>query len=95
MLVALGTFTGGPSHSLCGSRQGQHSPSPSFRGEREGPGAKRWEGEVGSAADQIIGPPHPTLSPRPAGGEERGEVRADFVWGALRERGRVRVGAKL
>jgi len=43
------------------------SPSPPFRGEREGP-AKR-EGEVGGAAIRFAGPPHPALSPRPAGGE--------------------------
>jgi len=43
------------------------SPSPPFRGEREGP-AKR-EGEVGTAANRLGGPPHPTLSPRPAGRE--------------------------
>src|SRR5467141_5200481 len=42
-------------------------PSPPFRGEREGP-AKR-EGEVGGAANRFVGPPHPILSPRPAGGE--------------------------
>ena len=46
------------------------SPSPPFRGEREGPVAQRWEGEVGDATPHLIGPPHPTLSPRPAGGEE-------------------------
>jgi hypothetical protein len=52
------------------------SPSPPFRGEREGPVAKRWEGEVGGAADQHTGPPHPALSARPAGGEgKKGIVR--------------------
>ena len=46
------------------------SPSPPFRGEREGPRRNRaGEGEVGSAANCLIGPPHPSLSPRPAGGE--------------------------
>ncbi len=45
------------------------SPSPPFRGEREGPVAKRWEGEVSAAADRLLGPPHPTLSPQPAEGE--------------------------
>src|SRR5260370_15198677 len=45
------------------------SPSPPFWGEREGPTPEAWEGEVGGAADQDIGPPHPALSPRPAGGE--------------------------
>jgi hypothetical protein len=55
------------------------SPSPPFRGEREGPNphgsarraargqAPGWEGEVGGVADRRLGPPHPTLSPRPAG----------------------------
>jgi hypothetical protein len=47
------------------------SPSPPFRGEREGPAPEAWEGEVGrAAASRFKGPPHPTLSPRPAGGEE-------------------------
>ncbi len=43
-------------------------PSPPFRGEREGPSAKRWEGEVGVGARSGI--PHltPTLS-APKGGE--------------------------
>ena len=45
------------------------SPSPPFRGEREGPDPKGWEGEVVSAANQFVGPPHPALSPRPAGRE--------------------------
>ena len=45
------------------------SPSPPFRGEREGPVAQRWEGEVGQAANRPSGPPYPALSPRPAGGE--------------------------
>jgi heme a synthase len=42
--------------------------APPFGGEREGP-AKR-EGEVGSAAVIVAGPPHLTLSPRQTGGEE-------------------------
>jgi ceramide glucosyltransferase len=45
------------------------SASPPFRGEREGPVAQRWEGEVGQAANRPSGPPRPALSPRPAGGE--------------------------
>src|SRR5580704_16310358 len=45
------------------------SPSPPFRGEREGPNPQGWEGEVGGATNRLVGPPHPTLSPRPAGGE--------------------------
>ncbi len=47
----------------------ERGPSPPFRGEREGPAPKAWEGEVGDAADPLVGPPHPALSPRPAGGE--------------------------
>ncbi len=44
------------------------SPSPPFRGEREGPAPPAWEGEVG--AGQRPGIPHltPTLS-APKGGE--------------------------
>jgi len=44
-------------------------PSPPLRGEREGPVAKQGEGEVGGAVPPTLGPPHPALSPRPAGGE--------------------------
>jgi hypothetical protein len=47
------------------------SPSPPFRGEREGPDPQGWEGEVGRVADCLVGPPHPSLSPRPAGGEDK------------------------
>jgi len=50
------------------------SPSPPFRGEREGPDPQGWEGEVGGATNRLVGPPHPTLSPRPAGGEGKGRV---------------------
>jgi error-prone DNA polymerase len=39
------------------------SPSPPFRGEREGPIVQRWEGEVGSAVGPAHRPPHPALSP--------------------------------
>jgi hypothetical protein len=47
-----------------------NSPSPPSRGERAGPRRdSAGEGEVGSAANSLIGPPHPSLSPRPAGGE--------------------------
>ena len=44
------------------------NPSPPFRGEREGPSAQRWEGEVG--AGNRSGIPHltPALS-APGGGE--------------------------
>jgi hypothetical protein len=51
-----------------------HSPSLPFRGEREGPNPKGWEGEVGGAGTQPSGPPHPTLSPRLAGGEGKKSV---------------------
>jgi formiminoglutamase len=34
-------------------------PSPPFRGEREVPDAKRWEGEVGLSAGTVTPPPHP------------------------------------
>src|SRR5690348_15455852 len=45
------------------------NPSPPFRGEREGPVAKRWEGEVGDGERSEI--PHltPALS-APRRGEE-------------------------
>src|SRR5205807_975474 len=44
------------------------SPSPPFRGEREGPSAELWEGEVGTGKRSVI--PHltPALS-APGGGE--------------------------
>src|SRR5438045_9199047 len=46
-----------------------------FRGEREGPIAARWEGEVGNAAEQHVGPPPPRLPPPPRrGGSESGVV---------------------
>src|SRR6266566_5200938 len=51
---------------LVGARHGV--PSPPFRGEREGPAPKAWEGEVGGARSGTVGPLTPTLSPRPAGG---------------------------
>ena len=46
------------------------NPSPPFRGEREGPALKAREGEVGNAEPGSSAPLTPTLSPRPAGGEE-------------------------
>jgi hypothetical protein len=51
------------------------SPSPPFRGEREGRPTRRV-GRVRWAAPQnrLVGPPHPTLSPRPAGREGKGRV---------------------
>ena len=70
--VALGLVRDPPRASFA-----PKNPSPPFRGEREGPGAQRREslprtrsgGEVGGAAAPIVGPPHPALSPRPAGRE--------------------------
>ncbi len=61
-------------------------PSPPIWGEREGPVAQRWEspprtrsgGEVGSAAAPAVGPPHPALSPRPAGRE--GKQGRPLAW---------------
>src|SRR6266581_8488429 len=49
-------------------RRTKWDPSPPFRGEREGPIAQRWEGEVGLG--ERSGIPHltPTLS-APGGGE--------------------------
>jgi hypothetical protein len=47
---------------------GLHSPSPPFRGEREGPSAERWEGEVGIGQRSGISHLTPTLS-APGGGE--------------------------
>ena len=51
------------------------SPSPPFRGEREGPAPKAWEGEVGVGERSGIRPLTPTLSPD--GGE--GEVAPVLV----------------
>jgi DUF917 family protein len=44
-------------------------PSPPFRGEREGPSAQRWEGEVGISAGALESPTSPQPSPPP--GAER------------------------
>jgi len=55
-------------------KAGEHEfPSPPFRGEREGPAPKAWEGEVGAANGVVVersGIPHltPALS-APGGGE--------------------------
>ena len=48
-------------------------PRGASRGEREGPVAQRREGEVGT---RLVRPPHPALSPRPAGGEGKKSVPA-------------------
>src|SRR6266851_1135047 len=56
------------------------SPSPPFRGEREGPVAERREGEVGGRRDLVlVGPPHPALSPWPAGGEGKTQGRGEII----------------
>jgi hypothetical protein len=44
------------------------SPSPPFRGEREGPKPQGWEGEVGGATESSAAPLTLPLSPRPAQG---------------------------
>src|SRR5205823_11746776 len=65
---------------------GDQSPSPPFRGEREGPGRDRaGEGEVGSAANRFVGSPHPALSPRPAGGEGKMAGRSGRKPGGKRD----------
>src|SRR2546421_12758955 len=45
------------------------NPSPSFRGEREGPIAERWEREVGLSARALESLTSPRPSPPPGGGE--------------------------
>jgi phosphatidylinositol glycan class B len=51
------------------ARRDKQVPLSALQGGREGPNAQRWEGEVGGVANRCVGPPHPTLVPRPAGGE--------------------------
>jgi len=46
------------------------NPPPPFGGERGGPPPTAGVGVGGHTTPNLIGPPHPTLSPRPAGGEE-------------------------
>jgi glycine cleavage system P protein (glycine dehydrogenase) subunit 2 len=55
-------------------REGGISPSPPVRGEREGPAAQRWEGEVAVSSLRRRGAAHltPTLSPRKRAERERG-----------------------
>src|SRR5258708_7890410 len=49
------------------------SPSSPFRGEREGPGAERWEGEVG--VGECSGIPHLTLPSPPPRAERKQKDR--------------------
>jgi hypothetical protein len=51
------------------NRHPRREPHSALWGEREGPVAERREGEVGSTANRLVRPPHPALSPRPAGRE--------------------------
>src|ERR1700757_1312241 len=60
-----------PSPALPSRGEGVKNPSPPLKGEREGPVAKRWDGEVGSSANQPGGVLPPALSARPAGGENK------------------------
>jgi hypothetical protein len=63
-----------PPARLCSlSPKWAHSPSPRFRGEREGPIAKQWEGEVG--ADERSGVPHLTPPSPPPGAERENQWR--------------------
>src|SRR5258708_5991818 len=55
-------------------------PSPPFRGEREGPGAERWEGEVGLGERSGIPSLTPTLSTPPISPKGGGE---GATWGQL------------
>ncbi len=50
------------------SAEASKRPSPPFRGEREGPSAQRWEGEVGIGGRYGIPDLTPILS-APGGGE--------------------------
>ena len=60
--IALGVLAGAQ----------KRSPSPPFRGEREGPVAQRWEGEVGPRRVSGPRPLTPTLSPGEGEGEWAG-----------------------
>jgi len=50
-------------------------PSPPFRGEREGPSAERWEGEVSSPVSALESPTSPLPSPPPGAERELFERR--------------------
>src|SRR5215831_11820612 len=64
----------------------EKSPSPPFRGEREGPRRGRaWEGEVGGVAHWARRPP-PPFPPPPAGGGRRYKEGSSRVWLAGSER---------
>jgi hypothetical protein len=61
-------------HFFSRGTSGEPSPSPPFRGEREGPVAQRREGEVGGANHLAQRPPSPYPLPRLAGGEGKESV---------------------
>src|SRR3984893_9845826 len=68
-------------------RQGAANlPSSPFRAEREGPSARRWEGEVGLVAGALESPTSPQPSPPP--GAER-----EFLGQRLRNLSRVTISA--
>src|SRR5580704_9511742 len=50
------------------------SPSPPFRGEREGPNPQGWEGEVGGATNRLVGPLTPPSPPGQRGERGKGRV---------------------
>src|SRR5436190_1137486 len=60
------TYNSGPA-----ADPSKRGPSPPFRGEREGPVAERWEGEVGSAG-ALESPTSPLPSPPMDHGGRRG-----------------------
>ena len=67
---------------------GTRSPSPPFRGEREGPNPQGWEGEVSGAASRHVGPPHPALSPAGGGrGIRRGWPKLSLTEDVERQEG--------
>ena len=57
-----------------------HEPLSALQGGEGGAQPQGWEGEVGGATNRLVGPPHPTLSPRPAGGEGKGRVVRATLW---------------
>src|ERR1700737_3445201 len=79
----------------------EKSPSPPFRGEREGPRRdSAGEGEVGCAANRVVSSPHPALSPGQrgvAGASAYQRARWSLELPPNRERSssRVSAGARL